>query len=188
MQTAIILHGMPSKDEYYDLTCSSPSNSHWLPWVQHQLLLNNILTQTPELPHPYQPEYDQWREVFEQFPIHENTHLIGHSCGAGFLVRWLSEHNVRVGKVALVAPWLDPTHQFAPDFFTFVLDKDIVQRTAGTKLFVSSDDSDDIQQSASLLTEGITNLQLQTFSNRGHFIFDDMKTNKFPELVDFILS
>lgn len=188
MQTAIILHGMPSKDEYDDPTCSSPSNSHWLPWVQHQLLLNNILTQTPELPHPYQPEYDQWREVFEQFSIHENTHLIGHSCGAGFLIRYLSENKIQVGKLTLVAPWIDPSRSVLPAFFSFQIDPTLVSRTSGTMLFLSDDDGDDIHQSTSLLKDQLPGLQLQTFSDRGHFTFDDMKTEQFPELVKFVLG
>lgn len=30
------------------------------------------------------------------------------SCGAGFLLRWLSENSVRIAKLILVIPWLDP--------------------------------------------------------------------------------
>lgn len=188
MKTALILHGMPSKEEYFDPNGSSPSNSHWLPWVQHQLLLNNILAQTPELPHPYQPVYEKWCEVFERFQIDEQTHLIGHSCGAGFLIRWLSEHDVRVGKLALVAPWLDPTHSILPDFFNFHLDSNLVNRTAGTMLYLSKDDDNDIQKSASVLKDQLQGLQIQEFPNRGHFTFADMKTDQFPELLNLFVD
>jgi len=49
MKTAIILHGMPSKKEYYNPKSSAQSNKHWLPWIQRQLILNDVLAQTPEL-------------------------------------------------------------------------------------------------------------------------------------------
>jgi len=38
MKTAIIIHGMPYKDEeYYNIDHSASSNCHWLPWIQKQL-------------------------------------------------------------------------------------------------------------------------------------------------------
>ncbi len=88
MKTATILHGKPSYEEYCDLQIPSPSNNHWLPRLQKQLLLNGILAQTPELPAPYAPVYQEWRLVFEQIRIDGDTALIEHSCGAGFVLRW----------------------------------------------------------------------------------------------------
>lgn len=58
MKTAIIIHGYFTKEEFFDVTRPSPSNDHWFPWIQKQLLLNGILTQTPEMPSSYAPEYE----------------------------------------------------------------------------------------------------------------------------------
>jgi len=121
---AIILHGRPDYDEYYNIQGDSPSNSHWLPWLQQQLLIRGILTQTPEMLHPYEPRYEVWRQEFTHLPVDEQTLLVGHSCGGGFLLRWLSEGNYRVGRVVLVAPWLDVEGE-AGDFFHFALDRQI---------------------------------------------------------------
>lgn len=82
MKTAIIIHGKPSKEEYYDPQIPSPSNFHWLPRLQKQLLINDICAQTPEMPIPYNPEYTAWKKVFEGCPLDEHTILIGHICGA----------------------------------------------------------------------------------------------------------
>lgn len=38
MKNAIILHGGPDKEEYYDPKARSMSNSHWIPWLQAQQL------------------------------------------------------------------------------------------------------------------------------------------------------
>jgi len=84
MKTALILHGKPSKEGYYDPNRQSQSNEHWIPWLQHQLLIRDILTQTPELPKPYEPVYKDWLGVFGQFEVNEESILIGHSAGGAF--------------------------------------------------------------------------------------------------------
>lgn len=189
MKTAIILHGMPNKEEYHDPRRPSPSNAHWLAWIQRQLITNDILAQTPEMPEPYDPDYEKWRKVFEYFPIDKETILVGHSCGGGFLLRWLSENKVEVGKVALVAPWIDPRHLFAPKIFAnWELDGDFVRRTSGTCLFISSDDEQDELDTAELLKREAKGLQVKQFIDHGHFCYSDMKTEEFPELAEFLLS
>jgi len=189
MQTAIILHGMPSKEEYFNPQIKSPSNSHWLTWIQRQLLLNGVLTQIPELPEPYEPDYEKWCSVFEQFHIDENTSLVGHSCGGGFLVRWLSENKRKVGKVALVAPWIESASPHPkPGFFDFQIDESLVERTKGICLFISSDDNQEELDTAKLLKEKVRGLEIKEFTDRGHFVFNDMGTEEFPELKDFLLK
>ena len=71
------------------------------------------------MPEPYQPQYSSWRAEFEHYDIDENTLLVGHSYGAGFLIRWLSEHPMKIAKLVLVAPWLDPSRRRTTDFSIF---------------------------------------------------------------------
>jgi len=189
MKTAIIIHGMPSKEEYFNPKNRSASANHWLPWLQRQLVLNGTFAQTPEMPEPYEPDYKKWKEVFEQFKIDENTDLIGHSCGGGFLVRWLSENNVRVGMVALVAPWIDPNHTFAPKMFNgWEMDGTIAERVKEICLFISSDDDKEELGTAEQLKKTIKGLKLKEFTDRGHFTMNDMKTEEFPELRDYLFQ
>ena len=108
MKNALLLHGTCDREEYFSDLHTSLSNSHWLPWLQKQLLIRDILTQTPEMPQAYDPQYDLWEKTFERFDVDKNTILVGHSCGGGFLLRWLSENRVEVNKLILVAPWIDP--------------------------------------------------------------------------------
>lgn len=189
MRTAIILHGMPSKEEYLNNPERlSPSNEHWLPWLQQQLIGNGVLAQTPEFPEPYAPDYEKWREAFERFPVDEETMLIGHSCGAGFLARWLSEHAVNISKIALVAPWLDPEPRTLKNgFFEFEIDSTVQERTESIAIFSSADDDADIHKSAALVREAWPKAQLIEFEDKGHFTHGDMKTEEFPELRDYLL-
>ena len=187
MKTAIIIHGMPSKEEFFDVNRPASSNCHWLPWIQKKLLLQGVLAQTPEMPEPYLPIYENWKSVFERFPIDEESILIGHSCGGGFLVRWLSEHkNVKVNKVVLVAPWLDPDNFLNNGMFSFEIDGDIASRTGGLSIFYSADDMSEVLDSIKLLKEKLQGVKLMEFTNKGHFCFDDLKTDAFPELLEIL--
>ena len=187
IKKAIILHGMPSREEYFNPQ-GSQHNKHWLPWLQKQLSQNGIEASIPNFPEPYEPNYEKWKSVFEQFEIDKDTLLIGHSCGGGFLVRWLSENNVKVHKVALIAPWIDPNHKFAPEMFSDWEVKDITTQADNTRLFISMDDDKEELDTAEKLKQTVTGLEIQEFKDRGHFTFEDMKTGEFPELFEFLIN
>ncbi len=179
----MIIHGCPSKEEYLDKHNPSPAQSHWLPWIKEQLELKEVKAETPEMPIPYEPNYEAWKNIFEQFQITEETILIGHSCGGGFLIRWLSEHPERkVEKVLLVAPWLDPAGEIAP-FFTFSIDATMVRRAEKVVVFYSTDDEDTILRSVSLLKEKLPDAIFREFADKGHFCYEDLGTTAFPELL-----
>jgi hypothetical protein len=38
VSNAIIVHGEPGRDEYYDPDVPSSSNHHWLPWLAKQFI------------------------------------------------------------------------------------------------------------------------------------------------------
>ena len=184
MKNAIIIHGMPDKEEYYSDKYPSASNFQWLPWLQKQLLMRDIFAVTPEMPRPYEPEYKTWKREFERHEVTSETVLVGHSCGGGFLVRWLSEHpDVKTGKVFLVAPWINPDKNLKTGFFDFTIDPSLGSRTDGIVLYVSNDDDADIQESVKILEESISDISIRKFIDRGHFL-----TPTFTELRDDILN
>lgn len=189
MKTAIIIHGMPSRDEYEHYP--SCSQQHWLPWIKEQLEIKGITTNVLEMPEPYRPNYQNWKAVFEQFHIDKDTILVGHSCGAGFLVRWLSEHTIRVGKVMLVAPWIDPNHEereSVSDFFDFEIDPLLSDRANSVSIFISSDDESPILKTVEILEQTLKEYVVRKFENKGHFTLGDMSTDEFPELLEEIIK
>ena len=188
MKNAIIIHGRPDKEEYYDLKYPSCSNSHWLPWLQKELLVHEISAHTPEIPHAFDPDYNVWKKELERYEITSETILVGHSCGGGFLVRWLSEHKDKtVGKVVLVAPWLDPDRESTTDFFDFEIDPTLPQRTASFTIFHSDNDYESIIKTVKILQNKIDGISFQEFHKYGHFTFEAMKTIEFPELLKTLL-
>jgi hypothetical protein len=188
MKTAIIIHGMPSREEYYKVDRPSPSNCHFGPWIQRQLLLKDILAQTPEMPIPYNPDYNLWKSMFERFTINQETILIGHSCGGGFIVRYLSENDVKVGRVVLVAPWIDPKHFLQTGMFNFQIDEDIVKKTNGITIISSTNDMEEVQISVKMIKDKIRDIKVVELKNKGHFCYHDLDTDVFPELLEEIMK
>lgn len=189
MKSAILLHGMPSREEYFDAEQPPMAQKHWFAWLRRELISRNVEALSLVLPEPYDPDYKKWKTVLEEQNIDQETMLVGHSCGAGFLVRWLSENKVKVGKVALVAPWIDPAHSRANKMFNgLIIDMELAARTNGVCMFYSFDDDEEELATAENLKASITNLQVVEFKDRGHFVMSSMKTEEFPELRDWLLN
>jgi predicted alpha/beta hydrolase family esterase len=189
MKNAIILHGCPQRHEYYDPKLPSESNAHWLPWLQKELLIRDIKADTPEVPQSYEPEWDIWCREVERFDIGPDTMLVGHSCGGGFWLRYLSEHqDLRVGKVVLVAPWLDPDHTLREDFFKFEWDHEIANRAAGLTIFYSDDDSETVHRSIARIRQELNGVNWRMLPGYGHFTYDNLGGVVFPELRDELIG
>ncbi|MEI6237804.1 MAG: alpha/beta hydrolase [Candidatus Saccharibacteria bacterium] len=188
MKNAIILHGKPGKDEYYSEQYPSASNSHWLPWLQKKLLINNIAAETPEVPQAYEPIWERWLKEIEHYDINPKTILVGHSCGAGFWVRYLSERKeLYIDRVILVAPWIDADQEDPNHFFDFTIDTDLVSRTKKLVIFCSNNDGIKIQKSVTKLRNEIKDVTVREFETKGHFTHESMPNNKFPELLEELL-
>lgn len=189
MANAIILHGKPNKEEYYDSKRLSSSNEHWLPWLRKQLILKDIKADTPEVPKAYDPDWDTWRREVERYEIGPETILIGHSCGAGFWIKYLSLHpELRVGKVILVAPWMDPDGDETKGLFDgYTLDTSLAERTAGLIIFHSDNDKGNVHKTVAQLRQNIDGVQYREFHKYGHFCYEDMGTIEFPVLLELAL-
>ncbi len=187
MKYATIVHGTCDPTEYFSDQFPSLTNSHWLPWLQKQLLMHGWQTQTPEMPNACRPVYEEWRELFERMPLGPDSILVGHSCGGGFLTRWMSERDVKIGKLILVAPWIDPTRRKDPQFFDFTMDPGLTER-ADVHVLASDNDMDEITQSVTRICAELPRAQRHDFPGYGHFCFADMGTQHFPELRDIALA
>jgi predicted alpha/beta hydrolase family esterase len=193
MKQVILIHGLPDKEEVMGDVWPSPSNAHWFPWVQKRLTQQDILCQTPEMPRSYDPTYIEHERVLNQMEISNETILVGHSCGGGFLLRYLSEHpKLSPKKIILVAPWLDPEgylKELNPesDYFDFTIDPELTERI-GMYCMYSTDDDADILKSIEIIKKELPEMQVHTFTNKGHFTEPDLGTKEFPELLELILK
>lgn len=190
MKNAVILHGKPKKEKYLNLNLPQPHQANWLPWLAEQLEQHGIHTAIPAFPDPYAPDYRKWAETFERCHVDENTGLIGHSAGAGFIVRWLSENpGVSVENAILVAPWHDRNHEYGRRFFDYEIDRDLPRRVGSLAIVNSIDDGESIQESVHMLLEMIPGISYIGFDGYGHFMLGNkMETREFPFLLDLVLA
>lgn len=190
MKSAILIHGWGSKESFYNPERQTESNSHWFPWLSKQLMIRDIHTVALEMPNGYYPNYEVWKKELERFDIDEDTILVGHGCGAGFIVRWLSEYQGKVGKVVLVAPWigLEPDRDFDESFFDFNIDENLPTKAVSITIMDSTDDHDVIMKSTAILKDKIRGVKHIEFTDKGHFTLNDLGTVEFPELLEEIIA
>ncbi len=181
MKQTILVHGSPYKHEFFNTTLPSPAHSQWFPWIQKQLEQIGQISVAPEMPKPYDPIYVEWVAGLEQFKINDETILIGHSCGGGFLLKYLSERpELCPKKVVLVAPWLDPEKTISKPFFDFTIDANLATRT-DLHIFISSNDFVGCLKSFEIIKKALPGAHWHEFSDREHFC-----TTDFPELLDVL--
>lgn len=189
MKNAILLHGLPDKEEYYNPDRPSASNSHWFPWLQKELMMKEIKADTPEVFRVYELDWKSWVAEVERFVIGKDTVLVGHSAGGGFWVRYLTEHpEIFVDKLILVAPWMNPHNEYESNFYDFELDPAIAERVNEFIIFSSDNDGQEMKDTIGYLTDTIPSVTVREFHEYGHFTQRTLKDNTFPELLEAIVS
>ncbi len=178
MKTAYILHGRPDAFEYLEQDSPSPSNAHWIPWLQQKFLRGGIQCQALEMPTPYKPVYGEWAETFSQAKLKNDSIIVAHSAGGGFILKWLHEHpEIKIAKLLLVAPWLD-LGRHDGDFLSFDPDQNAINRFGELHVLYSTDEPvPGIAESKDLILQTYPQARLHTFTDRRHFCFE-----KFEEL------
>lgn len=185
MKNIYVLHGCCGQEEFEDAARPSGSNCHWLPWLQKQLLIKGYNCQTPEMPKAYAPSYTAWKRIMDTFPMDEGTTLVGHSCGGGFFVRYLTEKKQKIKNLVLVAPTLDPLQKFG-NFLSFSLEKPLVNYVEDIHIFYAQNEPvKGIKESVELL-HNTYKAHRHTLKNHGHFTLKHMGTDAFPELLKVI--
>lgn len=189
MVNAIIVHGWVDEEEYFDEKCDTASNSHWIPWLSKQLQIKGYKVDAPENTQHGETTYESWKTEFERFDVSEQTVLIGHSLGGGFLIRYLSEHpELKISKLVLVAAWLghDADHypEFDKSFFDFNCDPNLLHRVRTMHVMYSLDDEPGTIEGVKVLKQLYPGATYHEFSDKGHFTLTSLGTIQFPELLE----
>jgi len=187
MRNCIIVHGSNSSEE--SSRKGQPENlRHWKPWLKRKLEEEGIETSNELYPEDWSPDYNKWKEVFEKNNINENTTLIGHSAGTAFILRWLSENNVKVDRVILVAPSIVKTEKYKSlsKLKDFEYDSRLKEKFNQIVVFYSDNDDEHIIESAKQIHERLGG-DLIHIKDKGHFCYGDMGTEEFPELLKRVL-
>jgi hypothetical protein len=182
----VFCHGVMGPDEDWGARIYR-AEKRWKDWLQFAVEVeHDVLMQIPQFPHAHalMMKYDEWAKIMDFQDINENTVLIGHSAGGGFVLKYLSNHpELRVKQVVLVAPWID-VENFQPfGFYKGInLNNNLVGRTKhGIDLLVSDDDMPYIKSSFDKIIKNISDIRVHQFSGRGHFVVSEL-----PEIMQII--
>lgn len=115
--------------------------------------------------------------------------MIGHSAGTAFILRWLSENKKKVDKVILIAPSIIiyGKYEHLSNLKRFKYDSSLKKYFNKLIVFYSDNDDEDIIASAKQVHKRLGG-KLVMLKGRGHFTYGDMKTEKFPELLNEIVQ
>ncbi len=185
ISNVVLVHGCADdeNDKYYA--------KHWQPWIKKELEKRGVKVNLPLMPHPWAPVYEEHKKEFEKLDINENSILIGHSCGANFLVRWLSETGQKIKKLILVAPWNEPNHKIkekAKFYDISKVDYSFKNNISDGVIIFTSDNEEKIGKDTAKMWTDKLNAKLIELKNHGHYTEGGMGTTKFPELLEEVVG
>ncbi len=79
----------------------------WFSETKHFLEQKGLSVYNPDFPNSNNPSYIEWKKFFDNnvlSKINKNTIFIAHSLAPTFLIRYLSENDLKLNKVLFVAP------------------------------------------------------------------------------------
>lgn len=106
----------------------------------------DYLVYTPQMPNKQCAEYEEWKILFEKIIelLDDEFILIGHSLGAIFLIKYLSENTIskKIAKTFIVAGAFDNTGMEEEPLYSFLNSGDIsnLEKQAGKLFFYHSED------------------------------------------------
>lgn len=189
MKSVLLLPGKPTRERYENPELPKPHEANWFPRIRDALAMRAIVTGVAVFPRPYDPIYEDWKEVVEMYGTDTDMSVVGHSAGAEFALRWLSENKtIRLRQLILVAPWTDASRKYG-DFSDYDLDLTLPNRIGRISIFHSTDDSDAIKSNVAYLKDALPAAHYKEFTKHGHFMIgNNMESAEFPELLEELLQ
>jgi len=142
----------------------------------------------PQLPTPEGQDLESWREAFKGYmPLGHDSILIGHSCGAVFILRLLEQIDTRIRAAFLVAGPVKPMgNEFDSLTNSFVdkpFDWDRIRHNAGHICPIYSTDDPYVSLEHGEIAAANLKTELIVVQGAGHF---NQKAGylKFPLLLE----
>ncbi|USN58602.1 MAG: alpha/beta hydrolase [Candidatus Peribacteria bacterium] len=196
-QQVIFIRGgeaFDTKEEFYHYLQTrefNPFEHHrnWRDWIAWALS-ENYDAMTPVMPNKQWADYTAWKIWFERHLVYLNNEpliLIGHSLGATFLLKYLSENNFPkiISQLHIVSPVHNNDGLASETISTFELDDtkipNIESKAEKIFLYHSKDDPVVPFHHGQSVAKLLPNAQFLQFENRLHF-----NQPAFPELLENI--
>lgn len=172
-QTIFNIHGAGPK-HYRSLEDGSGDWQAKLP----KMLGNDYKYLAPQMPSPTKPDYQDWKELFEKYLTRvrgEEVIFVGHSLGGSFLLKYLSENQIKLkiaGLFLVAAPFSSINGFEAPTDYSSLL------KIPNIYLYHSLDDVE-VPYAHALMYRDRLHATLRTYSDRGHFF----KRGDFSDII-----
>ncbi|MEK7613713.1 MAG: alpha/beta hydrolase [Patescibacteria group bacterium] len=144
----------------------------------------------PRMPNADQPLYKEWKAWFERIlpTLDSELIVIGHSLGGLFLLKYFSEETSDKkikGLFSVAAPYVSVSAPGEFEKTDFLLSENLENLNNIPHMFFyhSTDDAIVSVADVHVYAEKIPHARVQTFTDRGHFIGDNL-----PEIVPDIKS
>ena len=195
MQQVISIHGATTFANYEDYLDNLATKSISIDRLISKQMWRELLQQNlgdryqvllPAMPNKTNARYSEWKLWFDNISkvITDDCILIGHSMGAVFLAKYLSENTFprKIKATILIAtPYDDETEEDLNDFKLDTI-TDLFRSQAGRVIVINGDDDPVISQSdINKYKNDLSDAEFITLPAPDHFMRQD-----FPELVERI--
>ncbi|NVN96787.1 alpha/beta hydrolase [Candidatus Nomurabacteria bacterium] len=193
----LFIHGgytFGSKKDYLDFLKNYEldpyrKKAYWINWIALKLKREYEVL-VPDMPCEKNAHYEEWKIWFEKyfkFIKDKNPILIGHSLGAIFLLKYMSENNFpkKIYQLHLSAPAVFDDGLGLEKLSTFKADikkiNKIEKKCKELHLWHSMDDNICLFKNSEIIKKIIPSANFHIFKNKGHF-----KQPAFPGLLKVI--
>lgn len=195
MQQVIVIHGGTTFQDY-DMYLKSLSekkldiNRFIYRPMWKELLQDNLGSEyqvlLPSMPNSTNARYNEWKLWFEHISslFSNNCILIGHSLGAVFLAKYLSEHSLPAkikATILIAAPYDDEGVEDLTDFKIVKLSERLTEQAGRLVFFNGMDDPVISNLDLSKYQNQLPAAEFKILSAPDHFVRAD-----FPELISLL--
>lgn len=158
----------------------------WVPFIKKSLL-SEIEVICPEMPDPFFPRYQAWKEKIQSTLKHIKSPLIliGHSLGGTILLKYLSEEKIPnkiLGLYLISSPWFSSDKGWSYQDFYLHKKPDELLRQFPVYSYHSSDDPIVPVDHQGIIASHFPNIVVRTLAGHGH----EYKMEEFREIIEDI--
>lgn len=193
MKQVLIIHGGSSFSKYEDYLENLKNSAihyyrikhrkSWKTWITEQMHDTDVLL--PNFPNGSNAVYEEWKIYFEKLIpfLEDNVQLVGHSLGAMFLAKYLSENPLSkpIKRIILIAGGYDDDSNEDLGSFKVTSAKNMNLNASEVHLLHSEDDPVVPFSELAKFQADLPNSIIHVFSNYGHF-----NSETFPELLEIL--
>jgi len=195
MQQIVVIHGGTTFQDY-DMYLKTLSEKKldidrfiYRP-MWKELLKDNLGSEyqvlLPSMPNSTNARYDEWKLWFEHLSslFFDNCILIGHSLGAVFLAKYLSENSLSIkikATILIAAPYDDESVEDLTNFKIVKLSERLTEQAGRIVFFNGIDDPVISQSDLSKYQNQLPSAEFKILSAPDHFVRAD-----FPELISLL--